>query len=215
MVESIVNWIVSVISALGYPGIILTMAIESALIPLPSEIIMPFSGFLVSQGRFDFWLVGLCGAIGNLLGSWAAYCLGYWGEGAVARRLIRRYGKFILLSEEELDKAEKLFRRYGDLIVFGSRVIPAVRTVISLPCGMVRLSLVKFSILTFFGSLIWSYFLTWLGVLLGKNWEILRPIFRKFDIAIIILVIIAIGWYIWRRLKKATKEKFIVNEDKA
>lgn len=215
MVESIVNWIVGVISQLGYPGIILTMAIESALIPLPSEIIMPFSGFLVSQGRFDFWLVGLCGAFGNLLGSWVAYWLGYWGEGVVARRFIRNYGKFILLSEGELDKAERLFRRFGNLIVFGSRVMPAIRTVISLPCGMARVPILKFSVLTFFGSLIWSYFLAWLGVLLGENWETLRPIFRKFDIAIVIIAIILIGWYIYWRLKKTARKRLVVNEDQA
>jgi membrane protein DedA with SNARE-associated domain len=207
MVESIINWIVAVISQLGYPGIIVTMAIESALIPLPSEIIMPFSGFLVSQGRFEFWIVGLCGAIGNLLGSWIAYGLGYWGEGAIARRFVRSYGKFILLSEEELNKAERLFRRFGNLIVFGSRVMPAVRTIISLPCGMARLPFLRFSLLTFFGSLIWSYFLAYLGVLLGKNWEILRPIFRKFDIVIILVIIIGIGWYFYHKLKPAFKSK--------
>jgi len=207
MVESVVNWIVSVISQLGYPGIILTMAIESALIPLPSEIIMPFSGFLVSQGRFNFWLVGLCGAIGNLLGSWAAYWLGYWGEGAIARRFIRSYGRFILLSEEELDKAERLFRRFGNFIVFGSRVIPAVRTVISLPCGIARLPFWKFSLLTFSGSLIWSYFLAYMGVLLGKNWEGLRPIFKRFDIAIILIIIIGIGWYFYYKLRPALRSK--------
>lgn len=201
IIESIVVWITSVISTLGYPGIILTMAIESALIPLPSEIIMPFSGFLVSQGRFEFWLVGLSGAMGNVLGSWVAYFLGYVGEGVVVRKFISRYGKYILLSEHELDRSEALFRKYGDGIVFFSRILPAVRTVISLPCGIAKLPFVKFTLLTFLGSLAWSYFLAYLGVLLGENWDVLRPIFRKFDLAIIFVVIIILAWYIYRRAK--------------
>lgn len=201
VIEAIVDWIVSVISALGYPGIIATMALESALIPLPSEIIMPFSGFLVSQGRFDFFLVGLSGALGNVLGSWIAYGLGYFGEGIVIRRLVSKYGKYILLSEEELDKSEKLFRKYGDAIVFLSRILPAVRTVISLPCGMAKLPFLKFTLLTFAGSLVWSYFLTYLGVLLGENWDALRPIFRKFDMLIILVVAVILGWYLYHKLK--------------
>lgn len=205
VIESIVVWVTSVISTLGYPGIILTMAIESALIPLPSEIIMPFSGFLVTQGRFEFWLVGLCGAIGNVLGSWLAYFLGYLGEGMVVRRIIAKYGKFILISEHELNRSEALFRKYGDRIVFLSRILPAVRTVISLPSGMAKLPFLKFTALTFFGSLAWSYFLTYLGVLLGENWEALRPIFRKFDLVIVVVIIIILGWYIYIRVKKTKK----------
>lgn len=202
VIEAIVVWITSFISTIGYPGIVIMMAIESALIPLPSEIIMPFSGFLVSQGRFDFWLVGLCGAVGNLLGSWIAYSIGYFAEGVVVRRLVAKYGKFVLLSEEELEKSERLFRKYGDAIVFFSRVLPAVRTVISLPCGIAKLPFIKFTVLTFLGSLIWSYFLAYLGVLLGENWEILRPIFRKFDLAIVAATIIIVGWYIYYHIKK-------------
>jgi len=209
MVEAVVYWIVNVISQLGYPGIILTMAIESALIPLPSEIIMPFSGFLVAQGRFDFWLVGFCGAFGNLLGSWVAYWLGYWGEGKIARRFIKNYGKFFLLTIEELDRAEQLFRRFGSFIVFGSRIIPAVRTIISLPCGIAKLHFWKFSLLTFFGSLSWSFFLAYLGILMGENWEGLRPIFRKFDIMITLAVMIGIGFYFYYKFKTLSKNKQI------
>src|SRR5205814_2074098 len=112
---------------------IIAMAIESALIPLPSEIIMPFSGYLVSTGRFDFWLVTLCGAIGNVLGSLVAYAIGYWCDEHVVRGLVRRYGKFILVTEEELDQAQRLLNRYQDAVVAGSRLLPGIRTVISLP----------------------------------------------------------------------------------
>lgn len=199
MLESVAEWIVNVISTLGYPGIILTMAIESALIPLPSEIIMPFSGYLVSTGHFNLHLVAFSGALGNLIGSLIAYGLGYWGHEKVVRRLIRQYGKWILLSEKELDLAEKLMHKYKDLVVFVSRVIPGVRTVISLPAGIARLPLSRFVILTFLGSLVWSYFLAYIGFVLGENWDTLGPYFHKADALIAIVIIASVAFYILYR----------------
>lgn len=201
MIESVANWIINVISILGYPGIVITMAIESALIPLPSEIIMPFSGFLASTGRFDLNLVALMGAVGNVLGSLVAYGIGYWGHERLVRRFVRRWGKWILLTEEELEKAEKLLHRYKDWVVLGSRVLPGIRTVISLPCGIAKLPLLRFIVLTFFGSLIWSYFLAWIGFVLGQNWRILGPYFHKADAVIGILIAGAIAWYIYIKLR--------------
>lgn len=202
MLEAIANWIISIISALGYPGIVVCMAIESALIPLPSEIIMPFSGYLVSLGRFNLILVALAGALGNVIGSLLAYGLGYWGHERVVRRLIRRWGKWILVSEDELDEAEKLLHKYKDWVVLGSRVIPGIRTVISLPCGIAKLPIYRFIVLTFIGSLVWSYFLAWIGFILGEHWDILGPYFHKADFLIIALIIGAIVFYIWHKLKK-------------
>ncbi len=199
--EIIVFWVIGVISHLGYPGVFLLMSAESALIPIPSEIIMPFSGFLVFQGRFSFWLIVLAGACGNLFGSWLAYGLGYWLEGPVLRKVIVKYGKFILLTEKEYDSSLKLFSKYGQWVTAIARVLPAIRTVISLPAGVAKLSFWKFSALTFFGSLIWSAILTYLGLILGENWEIIRPYFHKFDIAIILVVIIGISWYFYHKLK--------------
>ncbi len=131
MLEAVAGWIIHIISALGYPGVIITMAIESALIPLPSEIIMPFSGYLVSAGKFDLNLVALAGAVGNVGGSLIAYAMGYYGHEKLIRRFIRKFGKFILISEKELDETEKLLRKFNGLVVLGSRVIPGIRTVIS------------------------------------------------------------------------------------
>lgn len=204
ILEIIAQFIINIISSLGYFGIVLTMAIESALIPLPSEIIMPFSGFLVSTGRFDFWLVVISGAFGNLIGSYAAYALGFWLERPIIRKLVEKYGKFILLTTHELDIAEKFFQKYGNLVVFGSRLLPGVRTVISLPCGMAKLPLVTFSLLTFSGSFLWSVFLTYVGVILGENWEVLRPVFRQFDIVIVALGVVLVVWYVRRKLAKKT-----------
>ena len=202
MLESVAQWIIHVISALGYPGIVLTMAIESALIPLPSEIIMPFSGFLVSAGKFDLNLVALSGALGNVIGSLIAYGIGYWGHEKLVRRFIRKFGKWILISENELDETEKLLHKYKDLVVLGSRVIPGIRTVISLPCGFAKLPLGRFIILTFIGSLIWSYFLASIGLVLGQNWHAIGPYFHKADTVVIASIILAVGWYIYHKIKK-------------
>ena len=203
--EIIVFWVMGVISTFGYPGIFLLMTLESALIPIPSEIIMPFSGFLVAEGRFSLWAIVVTGALGNLFGSWLAYALGYWGEKALVRKLVAKYGKFILLTEDEFDSSLRLFNRYGQWVAAVSRVLPAIRTVISLPAGIAKLNFIKFSALTFFGSLIWSFFLGYLGVILGQNWQIIRPYFRKFDVFIVAVFIIFVGAYIYHKLKKRKK----------
>lgn len=202
MIEHIGQWIISLISTLGYPGIVITMAIESALIPLPSEIIMPFSGFLASTGKFDLNLVALTGALGNVIGSLVAYGVGFYGHEKLVRNFIKKFGKWILVSEKELDETEKLLNKFKDLVVLGSRVIPGVRTVISLPCGFAKLPLGRFITLTFIGSLIWSYFLAWIGFTLGENWRTLGPYFHKADTLVIGLIVLAVGWYIYHKLKK-------------
>lgn len=202
MLESVAGWIISVISVLGYPGIVITMAIESALIPLPSEVIMPFSGFLASVGKFDLNMVALMGAVGNVAGSLVAYGIGYYGHEKLVRRFIRKFGKWVLISENELDETEKLLHKYKDLVVLGSRVVPGIRTVISLPCGFAKLPLGRFIVLTFLGSLIWSYFLAWIGFTLGQNWHSIGPIFHKLDVVVVLVIVGAIGFYIYHKLKK-------------
>lgn len=180
------------------------MAIESALIPLPSEIIMPFSGFLASEGKFDLNMVALMGAIGNVLGSLVAYAIGFYGHETLVRRFIRNWGKWILISEKELDETEKLLHKYKDLVVLGSRVVPGIRTVISLPCGFAKLPLGRFIVLTFIGSLIWSYFLAWIGFVMGENWDTLGPYFHKADAVIIVLIVGAVLFYIYHKFKSST-----------
>lgn len=170
------------------------MVLESACIPVPSEIIMSFAGFLVWQGKFLLWKVVFWGAVGNLVGSIIAYAIGYYG----GRPLIEKYGKYILIFRHDLDQSEKWFIKYGQSAVFFSRLLPAVRTFISLPAGIARMNLKKFCFYTFLGSLIWSYFLAYAGMILGENWNSLRVYFEKFDFIIIAAVIIGIIWWVRR-----------------
>lgn len=194
------NFIIHTINAGGYSGVALLMALESAAIPLPSEVIMPFAGFLVSEGRFGLLNVALAGAVGSVLGSWLTYWLGRYG----GRPLVEKYGKYILISHHDLNLADKFFARYGAWATFFGRILPGVRTYISIPAGISRTKFWPFTIATFIGSLIWSYLLAFIGLKLGQNWELLRPYFRKFDIIIILIILLGLAWWIRRHLKNRT-----------
>ncbi|MBU1136861.1 DedA family protein [Patescibacteria group bacterium] len=202
MINFILSWlaslIIKIISSTGYFGITILMALESACIPIPSEIIMPFSGFLVFAGEFNFWLTVLMGAIGNLLGSIVAYWVGYAG----GRPLIEKYGKYILISKHDLNLADSWFKRYGQATVFFSRLLPIVRTFISLPAGIAKMDFKKFSLYTILGSLPWSFALTYVGLTLGENWQGLKIYFEKFDIVIAGLIIAGIIWWIRRHFSQ-------------
>jgi len=182
------------------------MAIESACIPLPSEIIMPLAGwFLVDdRGLGVEWLLlaAFCGALGNLIGSLAAYAVGAWG----GRPLLLRYGRYLLISRHEVEQAERWFARYGDRAVLISRVLPVIRTFISLPAGIARMNIWRFSILTFVGSFPWSLGLAWAGFLLGENWERIRDWMRPADIPILIVLAALVAWYIYRRVRTVLRE---------
>ena len=205
MLEVIGTWIIHFISTLGYFGIFLLMTLESALIPIPSEVTMPFSGSLVALGQFNIWFVVLAGTLGNLFGSLLAYFLGYWGEESVVRRLIVKYGKYLLISEHEYDQSERWFRVHGELIVLLSRVLPVLRTFISLPAGVAKMKLPKFITYTVVGSLIWSFVLTEFGIVLGRNWKTLGVYFHKFDIVIVVACVLVVVWYVWHKLKRFKK----------
>lgn len=190
-------FIIKSISSLGYAGIGLMMAIESACIPLPSEIIMPFAGFLAAKGVFTLWWAAFAGAVGCVVGSVLAYWVGYHG----GRPMIEKYGKYILLSSHDLEVADRFFGKYGSSAIFTSRLLPVVRTFISLPAGIARMDFKKFVIYTFFGSLIWCYGLAYVGKKLGDNWDTLGGYFHKFDAAIGAVIFAGLAWFIWRHLK--------------
>ena len=193
--------IIHLISQTGYLAVFLLMTLESALLPIPSEVTMPFAGFLVSKGILNFWLVVFIGALGNLTGSLIAYFIGNLLEEKIILSLIRKYGKFILISEDEYTRAVKWFEKFGSPIAFFSRLVPAVRTFISLPAGIAEMNLIKFIAYSFAGSFLWSAVLTWVGLSLGSNWESIHPYFQKFQYAIVALVALAILWYINHKLK--------------
>lgn len=193
----ITSFIISTISAFGYAGVGLMMAIESACIPLPSEIIMPFAGFLAAQGKFSLLGVSLAGAVGCVAGSAAAYAVGILG----GRAFIEKYGKYILISHHDLAIADNFFNKYGSSAIFFSRLMPVVRTFISLPAGIARMNFTKFAVYSFFGSLPWCYGLAYLGKILGDRWDTLGNYFHKFDAVIAVMIISGAVWYIRRHLK--------------
>src|SRR5437764_6208842 len=186
-------FIESLIAFSGYGGIVILMAIESACIPLPSELIMPFAGYLVFEGKMNLFVVATAGAIGCNLGSLIAYEIGHYG----GRPLVERYGRWILLSRHELDWADRFFSRWGFLAVFFGRLLPVVRTFIALPAGIAHMPRAKFHIYTFLGSWPWCLALAYFGMKLGENWRSLGKYFHQFDFVIGGLLLVGIVWFVW------------------
>ncbi len=188
--------IVAVIAAGGYAGVAVLMAIESACIPLPSEIIMPFAGYLVSTGRFTLIGAATAGAIGSCLGSTVAYYVAVNG----GRRVVERWGRYLLIRPGDLQKAERFFARYGSGTVFLGRLLPVIRTFIAFPAGLARMPMLRFQVFTFVGSWIWSFGLAYVGYDLGQRWNTsptLHRIFHNFDLAVAVLLLAAVAWFAW------------------
>jgi membrane protein DedA with SNARE-associated domain len=198
LIAAIATWVIGVISSMGYGGIVLLMAIESACIPLPSEIIMPFAGFLVSKGEMTLFGIALAGAIGCVLGSIPAYYLGMYG----GRPLAEKFGKYVLISHKDLDMADRWFATHGEIIIFIARLLPAVRTFIAFPAGVARMNMPKFIAYTFAGSFIWCGVLGYAGMKAGEHWESLGKYFHQFHYVIIAAGVAFVGWYIWHHFKK-------------
>jgi membrane protein DedA with SNARE-associated domain len=201
IIRPLIEFIISFISRVGYLGIFFLMVLESAMIPIPSEIIMPFSGFLVSAGKFGPILVVLAGSLGNLVGSILTYYFGL----KVGRAFIIRYGKYVLFKKEHLEFTERLFKNYGDKISFVGRLLPVIRTYVSLPAGIGRTNFIKFVFYTLIGSLIWNSILTFAGMQLGNNWKNIDRYSIYLDIVTICIIV---GFSAWLVLKfKKGREK--------
>ena len=192
----LVGFIVGIIETLGYPGVCMLMAIESAAIPLPSEVIMPFSGYLVYQGVFTLHGAAFWGATGCVLGSLLAYAIAAWG----GRPLVERYGRYVFLSRRDLDLADRLFQRHGSPIIFFSRLMPVVRTFISLPAGLARMPLLPFVVFTFLGSYPFCWLLAYFGYRMGQHWSELEGRFHYLHVAILALMVAGAAWWIRRHL---------------
>ncbi len=191
---------------IGWPGVVVMMAIESAAIPVPSELIMPLAGWklIEDEGLGEEWLflAAFMGALGNTIGSLIAYYVGAWA----GRPLVLKYGKYVLISRHDLDLADRFFKRWGNGAIFASRLLPVVRTFISLPAGISRMPVGQFTVYTFAGAFIWSLGLAWGGFALGENWEDLRDWMRPADIPIVAIGLILVGWYVYRHVKRAWAE---------
>src|SRR5664279_818732 len=204
MIEKIIailaQFIIAVISGSGYAGIALLMGIESACIPLPSEIIMPFSGYLVFMGRFQLFWVATAGAIGCNLGSAVAYWIGAYG----GRPLVERFGRFVLLDKKDLDRTTRFFFKYGSITVFLARLLPVVRTFIALPAGIAKMPQLRFHIYTFLGSWPWCFALAYVGMKLGQGWETdprFKAVFHQFHTVVVLFLVVGIAWFLWSHLK--------------
>jgi len=203
IIATLSAFVIGVISATGYLGIILLMAIESACIPLPSEVIMPFSGYLVSTGEFNLWWVAAAGAFGCVVGSVVAYYFGMYG----GRPLAEKYGKYILLRKKDLDLADRLFDKYGEIIMLVTRMLPVIRTFIAFPAGVARMNLLKFCIYTFIGSFPWCLGLAYVGKKMGDHWESLKTYFHHADIVIGLIILVLGIVYLYTHLRKKEDDK--------
>jgi membrane protein DedA with SNARE-associated domain len=199
ILRPIVEVITSIITTMSYPGIFFLMILESALIPIPSEIIMPFSGFLASTGKLNYIGVVLAGSFGNLVGSILTYYLGI----NVGRKVILKYGKYIFFKKEHLELTENLFNKYGDRVSFVGRLLPGIRTYVSLPAGIGKTKFTKFVIYTLAGSLIWNSMLTYVGMNLGSNWKNIDKYSIYLDIAAVLAIVVFLIWFIYNTRRKS------------
>jgi membrane protein DedA with SNARE-associated domain len=211
LTDTLTTLITNMYVTLGLAGIVVAMALESCCIPLPSEIVMPLAGVMFVEGKLlagvNFWLgmvlLALAGAIGCLIGSIAAYGIGYAG----GRPLMLKYGRYVLISQHDADMADRFFQKWGGATAFFSRLLPIVRTYISLPAGITKMPLIKFCIYTFLGSFPWCFLLAYVGTVVGNNLAVLTPIFRSFEVVIIIALVILLALYIWRHIRNDRKAR--------
>jgi membrane protein DedA with SNARE-associated domain len=196
ILSTLVSWIVEAISAGGYLGVLVLMTIESACIPLPSEVIMPFAGYLASVGRFSLVGAATMGALGCNIGSTVAYFVAAKG----GRPVVERWGRYLLFGADELGRTEQFFARFGALTVFVGRLLPVVRTFIAFPAGLARMPMMKFQIYTFLGSWPWCFALAYVGFVLGRRWDsdpTFRKVFHQFDAIVVIALLVGFGWFVW------------------
>jgi membrane protein DedA with SNARE-associated domain len=206
MISSFVAWLVNIIEVLGYPGVALAMFVESFFAPIPSEIILPFSGFVASQGSLNIYIVILVATLAAYLGTLPFYFIGLWGEEYV-HKFLEKYGKYLFISEKDMDSGYKAFEKFGYGIVFLGRLIPIVRTVISFPAGASKMKFGLFSAFTLVGTLIWSSLLAYGGYLLGENWLFVSEFIERYERIILMILFTVVAWYFWRGFKRSRKSE--------
>jgi membrane protein DedA with SNARE-associated domain len=203
--QIVIPFLSGLYGGVGYLGVMIAMAIESAMIPLPSELILPFAGYLVwdttqleplTKGPWNFWVIVIVATLGNTIGSAISYWIGAWG----GRPFLERYGRFLLIRPHEIELAERFFERYGAATAFFSRLLPIVRTFISFPAGVARMPFGRFILYSTLGALPWSILLVWAGTQLGSRWQDIRHTLQPFDLGIAVVAVLAIVLFIWWRL---------------
>jgi len=188
-------------SFLGYPGIFVLMVMESMIIPIPSEAVLPFAGFLVQTGKFNFWLVWISASLGSLVGSFISYYMGLYG----GEKLVRKWGKYVFLDDTDLIKTENWFKKRGEITIFIARFVPVVRHLISIPAGIGKMDLKKFTFYSIAGASLWNLFLIYVGMTLGKHWELLREYTKYISLPIAILIILGLIYFVFKHIKDKKK----------
>lgn len=206
MEQFLLRWVQTVYQTLGWPGLVALSALESVSVPMPSEVVMPLGGWLLVQARGlgvpGLMLAAFLGAFGHLLGSLFLYWVGaVWG-----RAVLLRWGRWVLLTRQDLDQAERWFAKYGEATVFFARLLPVVRSLVSFPAGVARMHLGKFCVYTLLGAFPWSLGLAWGGYLLGEHWERIRHLSRPFDIPVVVVLGVGVVWWLWRRIRQVRAE---------
>lgn len=203
LLDSVAVWVQGIIQAMGYPGLAFVMFLENVLPPIPSEAVLPMAGWLAFERQGNFTLLGvtLVGGLGSVSGALVFYGLGYaFGEERI-RHLFERYGKWLLLKVEDLDTAIAWFRRYGEMVVFFGRMVPIVRSLVSIPAGVARMNLLRFSLYTAVGTSLWSFLLALAGFHLGRNWTLVTEWVSRYEKVVLVLTVAALGLFVVRRLR--------------
>jgi membrane protein DedA with SNARE-associated domain len=196
MFSQLVEIFVRVIETTGYPGVAFLMALESMVAPVPSEAVMPFAGFLMFVGKMSFWPIVLWSTLGSIIGSLISYAIGFY----LGRPFVIKFGKYFFLNEHHLAWTENFFQKFGNKTIFVSRFIPVVRHLISIPAGTSKMNIWQFSIYTVLGAALWNAFLTYIGFYLGSNWAALSRYTEKFDVIIVILLVVGVIYFFWKNL---------------
>lgn len=205
ILHSLSNWSANIILSFGYPGIAFISLVENIVTPIPSEAVLPFAGFLSIQGELNIWLIAISATLGSLIGALIIYWFGLYGKETFVRKFIRKYGKWFFVDEKSLDSAEEFFIKHGMKAIFFGRLIPIVRSLISLPAGFAKINIMKFIIFTSLGTFIWSFILVYAGVLLGENWELVGSWLKKYEFIALGGLGVAVVFFIYYQLRSRKK----------
>lgn len=208
LLDNVAMWVQGIIRAMGYPGLGIVMFLENVFPPIPSEAVLPMAGWLAfeKEGNFTLWGVTLVGAIGSVSGALVFYGLGYWFGEQRVRELVRRYGKWMLLTEADFDTALDWFARYGEHVIFFGRMVPIVRSLVSIPAGIAGMNLGRFNLYTAMGTALWSFLLALAGYLLGKNWPLVMHWIGRYEKVVLVLVVGAVIFFVVSRLRQRSLE---------